>query len=1276
MEDQRENKTTAPSPEAIKKAVEGGESFVSWIVNIIRSNNWVKKLLLLDALVVTFLNPILLKIWLSQAIPEKYWTYFGLIVGLISVAAVIVGYRSLPRHTDWVTRDVGNRSLIKGLLPFDSGDAILFRSLQREDVIRECLAGITDPSYRFGILSGESGNGKTSLLQAGIRPGLLGQKYRCVYVRLSDLDPIVSIRQAFTREFHLQREIVDSADFLSLLKSAANQDANPLVLLFDQFEQFFVHHKAKNDRRAFIQSLTVWFQDHSSLLVKVLVCVRSDFSSRLVELQKAIGYSLGPQQNWLLEKFEPEQASEILRVIARNESISIDESFVRRFTEEELADKEDGLVSPVNIQIWAWMIAGQAKEDERAFNRHANQKLGGIEGLLEGFLTRTLQTRETDRRRQVAIKVLLALTDLERNTRTGVLTLEDLKARLSNTLSTPEVREAVEWLERGDVRLITPVRRGSAQGYELAHERLIPALRRIAGKELSSADHANQLLDRRVNEWLGNNRASRYLLTWREWWLIQKQRPYLVWGKQKTQKDVLLGKSRLRFTRRASFLVLLLVGLIVSQLTFSYLSLERDFSDRVVVRRGLPWLSFLPLLGGDIVLDTGISINDLAPEKRQNVQGLLHYEWGVSYKSGILERATFVDSIRLPVLRALLLCQVGNQEAGLLLLQEKLQEKRTSYGGRSEELSAFKQVVQGNPNLAGKVFEPLLAALKTLKSTELRDLTPVLEQVAQAEPKLVLEPMLIDIQDSDKEVRWASLVALRRAAQVDPKLMLGPLLNALRDSNQYLRWGAAAALGKLAQADPASSSKVLEALLPTLKDSDAEVRGATAAALGRVALAEPNLAKRVVEPTLILLRDESDTTRWGAVLGLERAIKADPSVASVTIDEILGRLKDSSWQVRKQAISALGRAAQTDRKLAERIIASILSAINSQSKNVSSFPSYDDRRMPLYNKLSDFETISSALGRAVQADPSGALEPLLRARYDENFNVNSPAVAALGQVALSEPSLAKEVLEPVMAMAHGGENTGVVKALERLAQANPKIALKPLLDLLNNNVDMRPLSIRALGKLAEADPNLAETIFEPLLDTIEDGNANVRSATATALGSIAEAKPTLSSRIIEPLLRALKDSTNEVRDAAAGALGTAAQIDDKVRERTFQLLTDYDVAVRNAMREPFIRILVAKAEKEPDAGKFLLDHLEGRRLLLDTGDVRSYAAYRSVVIGALARWLASDKPKALKEHSNLRQKLEESRDHDHRLHLRIAAWRVFVEFADLREQREQLRDEI
>jgi hypothetical protein len=158
--------------------------------------------------------------------------------------------------------------------------------------------------------------------------------------------------------------------------------------------------------------------------------LRSDFLDRLIELQKLLGYSLGPHQNFRLEKFAPAQAAEIFRVIAGQEKLECDSGFVEKMAAEELASATDGLVSPVDIQVLAWMIAGQKTEEERAFNEKTFRKLGGVEGLLERFLNRALDARETDARRQAAVKTLLALTDLDRNTRAGALTAAELEEKL------------------------------------------------------------------------------------------------------------------------------------------------------------------------------------------------------------------------------------------------------------------------------------------------------------------------------------------------------------------------------------------------------------------------------------------------------------------------------------------------------------------------------------------------------------------------------------------------------------------------------------------------------------------------------------------------------------------------------------------------------------------------------------------------------------------------------------------------------------------------------
>src|SRR5262249_50565634 len=148
------------------------------------------------------------------------------------------------------------------------------------------------------------------------------------------------------------------------------------------------------------------------------------------EMQKAMRYSLSPTQSFRLERFEPDQATEVFCYLAEKESLEYDRKFISEMTRHEMADSEDGLISPVDIQLLARMIERQTTREVRAFNRSTFQKLGGVEGLLERYLTTALEPLGSQSRRQVVIKVLLALTDLERNARAGALAFEDLRQKL------------------------------------------------------------------------------------------------------------------------------------------------------------------------------------------------------------------------------------------------------------------------------------------------------------------------------------------------------------------------------------------------------------------------------------------------------------------------------------------------------------------------------------------------------------------------------------------------------------------------------------------------------------------------------------------------------------------------------------------------------------------------------------------------------------------------------------------------------------------------------
>lgn len=530
--------------------IESVEKFIRDLAIAIRERRWIKISTTAGVAFAVFLNPptfeYLINL-LGYARPEWYsylvWvSVTGLIFGLAILLALLTKEKAFVDSPPAI-------SIIKGLLPYTNTkeDAEWFSKLQRGHILQDSLTFCRGEDHSFGILNGESGTGKTSFLQAGLVPNLETLGYRPVYVKLTDTAPLESICRALNTS---KNGRTDGQSLSGLLAGAENSGSRPITLILDQFEQFFVHNKTKSLRKAFVAQLTEWNRNNASLRSKILISIRGDYLNRMGEFQKEMKYALTPYNNLSLEKFEPIEAANVLRVIADEAKISLDESFIKELTIDELADREDGTVSPIDIQILSRMVEGQKNLEERAFDRKAFQKLGGVEGLLERFLNSTLNALGSDSRRQSAIKVMLALTD--GGLRLGASSLKDLRERLSNVIPEGDIEEAVTWLTRADIRLVTPIYDKGMTVYELAHERLIPPLRRMASKEITEIEHAEQLLDRRVNEWLGNNRARRYLLTFKEWRLIRRNAPLIRIGSQKEQKARFIGVSRARFGRLAA----------------------------------------------------------------------------------------------------------------------------------------------------------------------------------------------------------------------------------------------------------------------------------------------------------------------------------------------------------------------------------------------------------------------------------------------------------------------------------------------------------------------------------------------------------------------------------------------------------------------------------------------------------------------------------------------------------------------------------------------------
>ena len=711
------NSQSSLSPENFQKWLETTERLVKLVAESWRTGGNVRRILIVGAIAFFTLNPgvagkVASSFFAMASLPSGYTTVFWMGMLAIALISVVVAITNIPRRRAVSLDDSIDRPAIKGLRSFKKEDADIFSRLKRKTDIQDCLTAITSSEFRFGQLLGESGCGKSSLLQAGILPRLSGTKatHIGIYVKLRARNPIEEIQRTL-----FELELITDANFqtsfngklVSLMTEAVQMSEKPLVLILDQFEQFYVQYKQFEERQSFIYELKGWY--NSNLPVSVLISVREDYAGRLIDIHKVLGYQLGPNQIFRLEKFRPDQAAAILKVMAKAENMDVNDSFVESLAQTELASPEDGKISPVDLQILVWMLDRYAIGTTRALNQKSFQQLGGVDGLLTCFLQRTLAVLPT----QTPLKILVALTNLERRVRAGTLSLEELKTKLP-ILSLESIAEAAEWLARGDVRLVTRINRDGRSAYELAHERLIPAILSLADQELTEGDRAKQLLNRRVNEWQGNNRSSRYLLTWRELRLLQQQRAYVVFGKNRIAKEQLLKHSYRRM-RRKIFLVGIPSALVFGCILWSFtlpgkMQLVRWRAVNITNYGIYPGSSFITAANMDMVI--GMKKN---PFPRLWLRWFAHESYEYDDLSKIIQIAEITTDNQLTLQ---LLGQVSSVVKGQLDLSERDSRRKYINPSSITLLSEVAHVYYTNLNDETTARDILSEALKSSETLD------------------------------------------------------------------------------------------------------------------------------------------------------------------------------------------------------------------------------------------------------------------------------------------------------------------------------------------------------------------------------------------------------------------------------------------------------------------------------------------------------------------------------------------------------------------------------
>jgi HEAT repeat protein len=1062
--------------------------------------------------------------------------------------------RAVAAYEDWAHRLVAPASAppdrpYRSLYAFDVEDADLF--FGRAAATRALYQTVL--SDRLTVMHAKSAAGKTSLLNAGLSPHLIREGRLPVYVRAYD-DPVATIKRAIVQSLAGPEPDVLSKltlyQFLSLVCSRFSRQTRELVIILDQFEQFFIFWPERSHRRSFVAALAECYDD-KSLPVRMVIAIRKEYYSDLAEFQGRIPnvltneYWLGPmtqEQAYMaivgpVAKLsrpltvEPALLDVLVADLTRGASRQDFGEALTLIPEQRLGEPERGIedgdqsvlegpaegVEPLRLQLICAQLYEMSEPDvvpedgEAAITLASYQRLDPAAGEVGPYLQGALH-RLPDHQQPVAQELLQELVGAGGTRR--ILSGKSLKARTRE--NEPQLDEILCSLV--DAWILRCQEISGEMVYEIAHDCLVSEIQDWLDPEELAFKRVQHLLRREVVIW----RSRGTLIPGERLELLHAHLDGLS-GFDLETRQFLLCSSLAAGSAVEDWAALAGdggEGLLLASRNDRRNQVRRAVTRSLGVIWGLPQVSEL----GDEDQETRqLAADALGGSGDARAVGPL--VTALQDNNSGVRQASAWSLGRLGDFRALgpLIAVLGDDEPDVRAAAA------TSLG----ELGDSRTV------------EPLIIAL--------RDPVPSVRwAVIRGLGALWYLPELIRLGDPDRYVRWA---AVRELGKLGNARAVAPLVAILRDEHGGVRRAAAAALVELGEC-------AVPPLIITLRDEDWDLRWAAAWAMGRIG------HPRAVEPLIFSLRDSHPDVRQMAAESLTK-------LGEFAVEPLMLALQDLDPDVRRRSAWVLGELGQP------RAGEPLIIALGDENDDVCQASTEALAKLgrpvvgPLTLALSNGNRQTRLLGANALGeigDPR-AVDPLIEVLEDDDSQVRQAAISALQKIGdrqAVEPCIAllgdgdryvrreaawalgelggPRAVEPLIASLHD-EDRGVRQTAANALAKLGAPAVEPLGAALQAaDTEMRWATITVLGEIG--DPRASE----PLIAILQDGDRAVRRAVTAALGKIGDA------RALWPLIGLLQDKDSSVRWAATGALGQLG--DPRAIQPLVAALKDEDSSVR------------------------------------------------------------------------------------------------------------------
>ncbi len=366
-------------------------------------------------------------------------------------------------------------------------------------------------THKLILINGQSGSGKTSLINAGIIPKLIQKGYFTMVFRDYGY-PTEVIKNGLASLENINLDLSNCQSLLDCLQTTRQQIQRPLVIFFDQFERFFLH-LTSSDRQKFIQEFSECLTTINAQEMNFFIAIRQDFYGNLGEFWHEPEFNTESYPHYLETLSQEEAIAAIEKPLtAIPDKIGYKDNFVKQTLLPDLLQSSERenqkQINPVHLQIVCNELFKKVKETKAddiqakkvvLIGQELYKDIGRVEGVLRNYVTEILDDKSkfSLQEREIAKSVLKQMVTSQGNR--VFRSLEDLTKKLD--YSPNQIKPIIQKLDGS--RLLETRKEKDRTKYSITHEYL--------AKEINEWFDPKELEIKRVQEmW------ARCLENWRD----------------------------------------------------------------------------------------------------------------------------------------------------------------------------------------------------------------------------------------------------------------------------------------------------------------------------------------------------------------------------------------------------------------------------------------------------------------------------------------------------------------------------------------------------------------------------------------------------------------------------------------------------------------------------------------------------------------------------------------------------------------------------------------